>query len=117
MEKPDGQALSKGRVNRGSVFRTTPKASCASASGVRPEMGMFSICAKVITCPVEAEAVCRIGRVARTLMVSVCVATILTPAIAAFAKSLTRPLIVARNSCPERVWGGQHDKQDCEGQA
>ena len=71
MENPEGPALSKGRVKRGSVFGTTPKASCASASGVRPETGMFSICAEVITCPVEAEAVCKIGASLDTVMVSV----------------------------------------------
>ena len=71
MEKPDGPALSKGRVKRGSVLGTTPKASWAKESGVRPETGMFSICAELITCPVDADAVSNTGAWLVTLMVSV----------------------------------------------
>ena len=36
--------------------------------------------------------------------VSIWVAIILTPATTAFWESLTRPLMVARNSCAEREW-------------
>ena len=71
MEKPEGPALSKGRVKRGSVLGTTPKASWARAKGVRPETGMFSICAEEITWPVEALAVCSTGASLVTLIVSV----------------------------------------------
>ena len=71
MEKPEGPALSKGRVKRGSVLGTTPKASWASARGVRPETGIFSIWAEEITWPVEALVVCRMGASLVTLMVSV----------------------------------------------
>ena len=52
IEKPEGPALSKGRENFGSEFGVTPNASCASTSGARPLIGMFSSCRWLITWPV-----------------------------------------------------------------
>ena len=71
MEKPDGPALSNGRVKRGSSVGVTPNASWASASGVRPLSGMLSICRVVITWPVEAVVVVSMGASALTETVSV----------------------------------------------
>lgn len=61
MEKPAGPALSKGRVRRGSLAGVTPKANCASVSGVRPFMGMLSTMFELITWPTDAVAVEQTG--------------------------------------------------------
>ncbi len=57
IEKPEGPELSNGRENLGSEFGVTPNASCASTSGARPLIGMFSSCRWLITCPVLELAV------------------------------------------------------------
>jgi hypothetical protein len=49
--------LSNGRENLGSEFGVTPYASCASTSGARPLIGMFSMVRVLITCPTDAVAV------------------------------------------------------------
>src|SRR5262249_38492656 len=67
IEKPLGPELSNGRENLGSEFGVTPYASCASTSGARPLIGMFSIWRVLITWPVDADAVSSIEASAETV--------------------------------------------------
>ena len=94
MEKSDGPALSKGRANFGSLLGVTPKAACASRSGVRPFIGRFSICRVLITCPMDAVAVSSSEASAETM--TICSSPPFISSMWALPRIRTMPLPVLR---------------------